>query len=357
MRRARRSQGGRSQGEAYTDMATVKVPLTVFTLTLSLFACSQPVASPLGSPIPSQIATESDTAFSESQEVDALLASPSTDISGILVFVSDISGKYRIGTLDLRSKTISTLTSTSFDADPSLSSDGRRILFITNRVRNPYYDIYIMNIDGSDQKPIDSANDLSIRSNFAPVLSPDGQYVVFHSDRDLSGNMDIYVAEISGGKSKRLTNHPAMDINPSWSPDGRYIVFSSDRDGQYDIYIMDSDGSNLKKLFNNPEYSDLYPRYSPNGQYIAFTAQFYLGGGDSHIALIRSDGSGYRMVTQGRGQYQRATWAGNQALVFSGRRSVYDKWQIFITRIDNFNPIKLTQDEANFYTPSLLVLK
>jgi len=86
-------------------------------------------------------------------------------------------------------------------------------------------------------------------------------------------------------------------------------------------------------------------------------SSYAVRGDDSHIALIRSDGSGYRMVTQGRGQYQRATWAGNRALVFSGRRSVYDKWQIFITRIDNFNPIKLTQGEANFYTPSLLVLK
>jgi TolB protein len=343
-------------------MATVKAsPAVLLTsaLTLFLFACTQPSASPLDSPVPSQVATESNTTPSKSheQEVDALLASPSANIPGVLIFVSDLFGKPGIGALDLRDRTIRMLTSGSIDADPSLSSDGRKIVFISTRNRDPYYDIYIMNIDGSDQNPIRSANDLSIRSNFSPVLSPDGQYVVFHSDRDLSGNMDIYVAEISGGKSKRLTNHPAMDINPSWSPDGRYIVFSSDRDGQYDIYIMDSDGSNLKKLFNNPEYSDLYPIYSPNGQYIAFTVQFYLGGGDSHIALIRSDGSGYRMVTQGRGQYQRATWAGNRALVFSGRRSVYDKWQIFITRIDNFNPIKLTQGEANFYTPSLLVLK
>jgi len=324
-------------------------------LVLFLFACDQQSMSPLSSPVATEASPN--TISPELSEIDALLTSASTDIPGILIFASDISGEHRIGTLDLRSRTLRTLTSSSFDADPSLSSDGKKILFITNRSRNPYYDIYIMNIDGSDQRPIDSANDLSIRSNFAPALSPDGRYVVFHSDRDLSGNMDIYIAGILDGKSKRLTDHPAMDINPSWSPDGKYIVFSSDRDGQYDIYVVNPDGSGLKKLFNNPEYSDLYPKYSPDGQYIAFTVQFYLGSNDSHIGLIKSDGSDYRIITQGRGQHRHATWVGNRALVYSGRSTVDAKWQIFIAKLDDFKPVQLTQGKANFYNPSLLIVK
>jgi len=198
---------------------------------------------------------------------------------------------------------------------------------------------------------------MPIRSNFAPVLSNDGRYVAFHSDRDLSGNMDIYIIDILDGRSQRLTNHPAMDTNPSWSPDGKRIVFSSDRDGDFDLYVINPDGSDLRKLFDNPEHSDLFPKYSPNGQYIVFTTQFYLGGVDSHIALIRADGSEYRQITQGRGQFRHATWVGNRALVFSGRSNAYDKWQIFITSLENPNPIRLTWHQANFYNPSLVITK
>ena len=343
-------------------MATVKAsPAVLLTsaLTLFLFACTQPSASPLDSPVLSQVATESNTTPSKSheQEVDALLASPSANIPGVLIFVSDLFSKPGIGALDLRDRTIRMLTSGSIDADPSLSSDGRKIVFISTRNRDPYYDIYIMNIDGSDQNPIRSANDLSIRSNFSPVLSPDGQYVVFHSDRDLNGNMDIYIADISSGNSKRIINHPAMDIYPSWSPDGRRIIFSSDRDGDYDLYTINIDGSDLRKVFVHPEYSDIFPRYSPNGQYIVFTTQFYLDSTDSHIALIRSDGSGYRQITQGKGQYQHATWVGNRTLVFSGRSNIYEKWRVYISSLENFNPVQLTSQDANFYNPSLIITR
>ena len=58
------------------------------------------------------------------------------------------------------------------------------------------------------------------------ACSPDGLWVVFASDRD--GNREIYVIRIDGTSLRRLTNHPAMDINPEWSPDGTRIAFESD---------------------------------------------------------------------------------------------------------------------------------
>ena len=59
-----------------------------------------------------------------------------------------------------------------------------------------------------------------------------------------------------------LTNNPANDYNSSWSPDGKKIAFISTRDGIYDIYLMNSDGSEKKNLTNNPA-DDTYPRWSP----------------------------------------------------------------------------------------------
>jgi Tol biopolymer transport system component len=46
--------------------------------------------------------------------------------------------------------------------------------------------------------------------------------------------------------------HAKLDENPSWSADGNQIVFQSNRDGKFEIYVMDSDGSNQARLTNNP---------------------------------------------------------------------------------------------------------
>ena len=50
----------------------------------------------------------------------------------------------------------------------------------------------------------------------------------------------------------KLTNHPARDGRPNWSPDGQQIAFTSDRDGNWEIYVMNADGTNPINLTNHP---------------------------------------------------------------------------------------------------------
>jgi Tol biopolymer transport system component len=70
------------------------------------------------------------------------------------------------------------------------------------------------------------------------------------SGRDGGGNWEIYVMSSDGSNVTRLTNDKANDGLPAWSPDGSTIAFVSDRDGEWAIWAMNRDGSNQRKLFN-----------------------------------------------------------------------------------------------------------
>jgi Tol biopolymer transport system component len=80
----------------------------------------------------------------------------------------------------------------------------------------------------------------------APALEPAGQKVAFMSRRD--GNWEIYAVNTDGSGLQRLTDEPADDGLPAWSPDGRYLAFVSRRSGEWAIWVMQGDGRNLKKL-------------------------------------------------------------------------------------------------------------
>jgi Tol biopolymer transport system component len=81
-----------------------------------------------------------------------------------------------------------------------------------------------------------------------PEASPDGHRVVFMSQRD--GNWEVYIVRIDGSDLRRLTNHPANDGLPAWSPDGQHIAFVSDRDGRWAVWAMRPDGSQQRRLFD-----------------------------------------------------------------------------------------------------------
>ncbi len=116
--------------------------------------------------------------------------------------------------------------------------------------------------------------------------------IAFHSNRD--GNYEIYTMNSDGSNPTRLTNNAASDLFPAWSPDGTQIAFQSDRDGNIEIYVMDADGSNPTRLTNNAA-DDNIPAWSPDGARIAFIRASGPRSGDVYV--MNSDGSGETKLT------------------------------------------------------------
>jgi TolB protein len=82
------------------------------------------------------------------------------------------------------------------------------------------------------------------------------------------GNPDIYVMDLAGGPPRRITQHYAIDTEPSWSPDGRYIYFTSDRSGGPQIYRVPASGGAEERVTFDGNYNTR-PSVSPDGRKIA----------------------------------------------------------------------------------------
>ncbi len=221
---------------------------------------------------------------------------PSWSLDGTrIVFQSNRDGNWEIYTMNADGSNPKRLTDNpAYDGNPCWSPDSNRIVFVSGRDKTRG-EIYIMNTDGSNQARL-TDNPAGIGN---PWWSPDGTKIAFNSNRD--GNQEIYTMNADGSNPTRLTDNPANDGGPSWSPDGQKIAFSSDRDFDTEVYIMNADGSNPVNLTNNAPVDETFglaplPRSELNLDVIPYRIVFESfretdGKENWEICLIDADGS------------------------------------------------------------------
>ena len=177
--------------------------------------------------------------------------------SGFLAFVSNRQGNADVYVIQASESAIAARVTTSpaDDIDPTWSPRGIGIAFASNR--SGTYDIWIVSL-GSTARRVTTG----VASDFDPAWSPDGRELAFTRRRE-DGNYDIYSLDVATGKVRRLTSNAAEDSEPTWSPDGRFIAFVSDRDGDYDIWLMNPDGSDERNFSSNTAPFDLSPNWQP----------------------------------------------------------------------------------------------
>jgi Tol biopolymer transport system component len=206
-------------------------------------------------------------------------------------------------------------TNAASDFDATWSPDGTQIAFRSQRDGND--EIYVMNADGTCQRDLtnDSVGDWS------PAWSPDGKRIAFARFFDDNQFTDLAVINVDGSGLQRLTT--GSGEYPSWSPDGTRIAFATARDGNYEIYVMDADGTHETRLTNNPAY-DMSPSWSPDGTHIAFDTQrddfppSEVGiGPEFEIHVMNLDGSGDTRLTNNTQEDRFPDWGSNDRLVFT----------------------------------------
>ncbi|MBW7888975.1 MAG: PD40 domain-containing protein [Bacteroidetes bacterium] len=168
----------------------------------------------------------------------------SADGSKILFYQDTFSGK-DICTINADGTGLQYLTNnTHFNINPIWSSDGSKIYFSSDRDSNYYnYEIYVMNSDGSNQKRLTN----NFRNDYRPIISPDGKTLIFVSGNE-NTTQQIYSMNIDGTNIKQLSSVAKDVATYSWSKGLNKIVFQEGSGSHSDIWIIDSDGSNQKKL-------------------------------------------------------------------------------------------------------------
>ncbi|MCB9098947.1 MAG: PD40 domain-containing protein [Anaerolineales bacterium] len=195
------------------------------------------------------------------------------------------------------------------------SSSGQALLTSDH---NGDRDIYLVNPTGV---PINLTE--TVGDDLQPAWSPDEQQIAFSSNR--TGNFEIYIINADGSQLTQLTtDNRAFDEWPVWSPDGRQIAFVSDRTGNVDLFVIAADGTNLRQLTDDP--ADDWPAaWSPDGRQLVFASE---RDGDWNLYVAPVTGGDAIQLTDDPGDERDPIWSPDgKTIAFTSNRA--DNWDIY----------------------------
>ena len=183
--------------------------------------------------------------------------------------------------------------------------------------------------------------------------------IAYASKQD--GTIQVWLMDTNGNQLRKITNMPAGACQPTWSPDGNQLAFTSPCDGRHDlypgaqIYVINADGTNLHLLpVPNDPQGDFDPAWSPNGQEIAFTS---LRGGSSHIFLYDLVTNVLTQVTNTHYIDRQPFWEPTGTHLAFLRVFLYDQvWWVDVTDLANlqetqFSPYNNISDYWPAWSP------
>lgn len=313
-------------------------------LELPLFFAARPTATPTATPDNEEPpAAIKATATPPAEPTPAPSPTPALVVARTLPSITfmgkDVDQSWRIYVMNADSSGVTPLSPDGLDdTAPTWSPDGQKIAFVSRRDGNR--EIYVMDADGQSvinvtRHPAD---------DWTPAWSPDGTRLAFSSIR--SGGWEIYVLDTTCFSAPetcpdtltQITNDGNGNISPVWSPDGSRFAFNSKRTGNWDIYTMNPDGSDVRQITTHPE-NDLAPAWSPDGSQIAFETN---RDGNVEIYIVDANGGTARNITNlSLANDHGPSWSpdGRQLVFYSNREG---NWDIFSTNLDGSVVINLT---------------
>lgn len=199
---------------------------------------------------------------------------------------------------------------------PAWSPDGKQIAFYGKYDDKKTWSIHTMNSDGTDKKRLTYAKN---KWDSMPTWSPDGKKIVFGREYRDSENVwqyEIWIMDSDGSNQGQIKS--LSGGGPSFTPDGRLLFHSEYKDKESEISIVDIDGKNIIHLTNN-EAEEWDPKISPDGKQITFMSKRE---GNREIYVMNIDGSNQKRLTYNEGSDGGPCWSpdGTQIIFHSERK-------------------------------------
>jgi Tol biopolymer transport system component len=178
-------------------------------------------------------------------------------------------------------------TNDAYDAEATVSPDGRRVVFTSTRDGD--IELYTMNVDGSDVRRVTRR----VGYDGGAFFSPDGKSLVWRAmypetatdtadyQRLLGqrlvrpSRLELWIADADGRNARQITRLGAANFAPFFHPDGRRIIFASNqpnpRNRNFDLYMVGIDGTGLERITTSDVF-DGFPMFSPDGKRLVFAS-------------------------------------------------------------------------------------
>lgn len=241
-------------------------------------------------------------------ETDRLIEAPNWDPSGESLLVNGDGRLFRVPLAEPALVPVETGFAVKCNNDHGISPDGSQIVLSHHREGGS--EIFVMPATGGTPRLVSPA-----APSWWHGWSPDGRTLTYVAARG-SRVIDVYTIPASGGTETRLTWGEGHCDGPDYSADGSRIYYNCDRDGHAQIWVMDADGANQRKLFAD-DYVNWFPHPSPDGRhllYLAYPPETLGHPRDLQVALVLCDpdGGNRRRImefTGGQGTMNVPNWA------------------------------------------------
>ena len=182
-------------------------------------------------------------------------------------------------------------------------------------------------------------------------FSPNGKRIIFESFR--TGNWDIYIMDSNGESQVQLTSNESSDRRPSWHPDGTTILFESDREDKVQLFTLNLSSGEIKKKFMSTVEGELiFSSFSPDGKYLS--VGLVESPEKSNLLLLNEHGEIVKRLTNNDHRNNYAKWSNkSDEIVYFSRKDTDNQYdEIYVLNVESGFESRLTNWPKHNFCPS-----